>query len=123
MSVFHFAFSTLHLPASLALERHRLACEIDPRAGFSVARMPEGPRSWGYAPNRGDPFDSRLASRIERAWVAAGVGGTKRTPITASPDLPYGEDLATCAWEEARAIARRLGRRHVEFVAGVAKRS
>lgn len=76
MSEFQFAVSTSVVAPEVAAERHRIASEIDPRAGYTSARMPDGPRSWGYGPNRGEPFDGNLARDVEAAWAASGVAST-----------------------------------------------
>ena len=58
-----------------ARKRDRIAKRIDNRAGFVYYRdnADRRYRSWGFCPNRGEPFDRATAAEIQAAWIAAGV--------------------------------------------------
>lgn len=48
-----------------ATRRDKRASNIGGRhCGYIYAHMPDGWRGWYYAPQRGEPFDSRLAREI-----------------------------------------------------------
>jgi hypothetical protein len=42
-------------------------------AWFCSPNMPEGPRYWFSAPNRGEPFDSATAKAVLTECTAAGL--------------------------------------------------
>ncbi|MFH1568985.1 MAG: hypothetical protein ABIL09_13395 [Gemmatimonadota bacterium] len=55
-------------------ERDRIAREVGGAGCGFVSVNQAGTRSsWGFCPNRGEPFDSRTAREITEAWDAAGV--------------------------------------------------
>ena len=74
MSEFHFAVTRKPVAARLAAKRDRIARRVGgPRCGYVTTKQPDGPHSWGYAPNLGAPFDRAIARKIEDAWKKAGV--------------------------------------------------
>ena len=63
------------LSDATAAERHRIAHEIDPRAGFVNADPPTRIQSHGYLEDpQGGQADIDLVDRIIGAWAEAGVG-------------------------------------------------
>lgn len=75
MSEFHFAVSTARISAATSRKRHAIARRVGGKGwGYTSANMPEGPRAWGYGPNLGEPFNSRIAREIRDAWATEGVG-------------------------------------------------
>jgi hypothetical protein len=75
MSEHYFASSSKPVPVKTANKRDRIAREVGgSKCGYTSANMPDGPRSWGYCPNRGEPFDSATAREIMDAWERSGVG-------------------------------------------------
>jgi hypothetical protein len=75
MSEFFFAASHSPVPATVAKKRNAIAREVGGKGcGYVAAKLPDGYRSWGFGPNRGDPFDRDLAQRVRDAWTAGGVG-------------------------------------------------
>ena len=74
MSSFMFAVTSKPVAKSTANKRDRIARRIGGSGcGYISTRQPEGPRSWGYVPNLGAPFDRAIAREIEAAWKAEGV--------------------------------------------------
>lgn len=74
--MFNFAVTTKPVSKRTSAKRDRIAREVGGRGcGYTTITEANGtPKSWGYAPNRGFPFDSQTAREIEAAWKAAGVG-------------------------------------------------
>jgi hypothetical protein len=73
---FHFAVSSKPVPKRTAVKRHRIAREVGgPHCGYTTYSGPDNwPRAWAYGPNRGFPFDDKMAAAVLNAWTAAGVG-------------------------------------------------
>ena len=58
-----------------AAKMDAIARQISPDAGYNYYYA-KGEQRWyghGYCRNLGSPFDGRTASRIEAAWLAAGL--------------------------------------------------
>lgn len=80
MSKYFFAvlseYSTLTGGAKAAQKRDSIAREIGGRGcGYEYFRDPGKSRmhGFGYAPNRGEPFDRQTAAEIMAAWEKGGV--------------------------------------------------
>lgn len=75
MSDFFFAVTRKPVAARTAAKRDRIARRVGgPRCGYVTTKQPDGPHSWGYAPNLGAPFDRATAAAIQAAWAKEGVG-------------------------------------------------
>lgn len=76
MSEFNFGLQRGKLTKITVTKRDRIARKVGgPRCGYVYTNVPGlGWQGWGYAPNRGAPFDDRLAAEVHAAWDAAGVG-------------------------------------------------
>lgn len=79
MSEYYFAvlgqYASLEGGKRAARRRDKIAKKIDKRAGYTYYYDSARQQwcGWGYAPNRGAPFDASLAAEITAAWSAAGV--------------------------------------------------
>lgn len=55
--------------SKVAKARDRIARKVGgPDCGFTSLDVPGTSTSWGFCPNRGEPFDSALAGKITAAW-------------------------------------------------------
>ena len=74
MAEFNFGVTSTPVTKAVATKRDRIARKVGGRGcGYLSVRLPEGPRSWGFCPNRGEPFDRATAREIIDAWKASGV--------------------------------------------------
>lgn len=84
MSEYHFAASQKPVSKRVAAKRNKIAREVGGKGCGFVSVDTIGLRgSWGFAPNRGLPFDRETAEEIKAAWDKAGVGIDK-APAPAS---------------------------------------
>ena len=76
MSEHYFGLQRGTISKRVVNKRDKIAREVGgERCGYTYATIPgNGPQGWGFAPNRGEPFDSATAREIMDAWAAAGVG-------------------------------------------------
>jgi len=65
----HFFAVGSPVNSKVAKARDRIAREVGgPGCGFTSVDLPGTRSSWGFCPNRGEPFDSELADKIIEAW-------------------------------------------------------
>ncbi len=76
MGEYLFAVTTKKMTKTQATKRDKIAREVGGN-GCGYVHFYDGARheyrGWGYAPNRGQPFDTYTSSAIYAAWAKAGV--------------------------------------------------